>query len=234
MSDSKKPVVATGSQVDQFLKTVAKMPTKADRSAMSRLLFGMDATASREMTWDRACHLQGQMFETTSHIGTLNVQLCYYRGFNQFRASPWCTSATQLHEEMSAVHCLGGYTQIRKVLEHALAEHKTNRLRAVVFVGDALEEDADMLCHLAGQLGVLHIPLFMFQEGTNRKVKSTFEQMALLTGGAYAPFDLNSASELNDLLSAVAVYATGGQSALENFGKRRKGQVGLLTRQLKS
>ena len=231
MADNRKPVVKQGSSVDQFLKQVAKTPVRLDRG--SNLLFAMDATASREPSWDKACHLQGQMFVTTSHLGSLSVQLCYYRGFNEFHASRWCDSATSLLAEMSAVRCLGGYTQIKRVIEHAISEHKRNPIRAVVFVGDAIEEDADLLCHLAGQLGVLNVPLFMFQEGKDSRVKAVFEQMVQLTRGAYAPFDLNSASELKDLLSAVAVFAAGGKSALEDFSKKNKGQVELLTRQIK-
>lgn len=231
MADHKKPTVSRGSEVSEFLEKVAKTPARKDGA--SKLVFAMDATASREPTWDRACHLQGQMFVTTSGLGNLNVQLCYYRGFNEFRASPWCDNAASLLSEMSAVRCLGGYTQVKRVLEHAIAENKKDRIRAVVFVGDALEEDSDLLCHLAGQLGVLNVPLFMFQEGTDPRVKLVFQQMAKLTHGAWAPFDLNSASELKDLLSAVAVYATGGRSALEDFSKRTPGRVELLTQQVR-
>ncbi len=232
MADSKKPVTTSSGNVSAFLEKVARTPVRKD-GGPSKLVFAMDATASREPTWDRACHLQGQMFVATSGLGDLNVQLCYYRGFNEFHASKWCDNAASLLTEMSAVRCLGGYTQIRRILEHAIAEQKNGRIRAVVFVGDAIEEDADQLCQLAGQLGVLNIPLFMFQEGRDPHVKSIFQQMAQLSQGAYAPFDLNSASELKDLLAAVAVYATGGRSALEDFSKRTKGSVELLTQQVR-
>ena len=232
--NTSKPPAATGTGVNQFLEKVARTPARVDSGATSRLLFGMDATASREATWDRACHLQGQMFAATSHSGDLGVQLCYYRGFGQFRASGWCSSADALLEAMSSVRCLGGHTQIKRLLEHAIREHQVNRLRAAVFVGDAVEEDADQLCHLAGKLGVLGVPLFMFQEGRSAGVKNVFQQMAQLSGGAWAPFDLNSASELKDLLAAVAVFATGGAAALKALEQSGKaGQVGLLTRQLK-
>lgn len=192
----------------------------------------MDATASREPTWDQACHLQGQMFDATSNVGDLAVQLCYYRGFNEFQHSTWCASARDLLREMSAVRCLGGHTQIKKVLDHASVEHRKQPIKAVVFVGDAVEENPDDLCQLAGQLGVLRIPLFMFQEGIDSAVKSTFRQMAELSGGAYAPFNLASAAELKNLLSAVAVYAAGGRKALQQFESRHK-RTALLTQQLK-
>jgi hypothetical protein len=231
MADKQKPVTQS-SAVNKFLDQVRQTPAVKSGGAVGRLLFAMDATASREPTWDRACHLQGQMFEATADIGNLSVQLCYYRGFNDFNAGDWCMDAASLQNQMSAVRCLGGYSQISRVLEHAMKETKVNRMRAVVFVGDAIEEDADKLCHLAGQLGVLNLPLFMFQEGDDPFVTKVFQQMAMLSGGAYAPFDLSSATQLKDLLSAVAIYAAGGREALQRFEKQT-GPAALLTRQLK-
>ncbi len=191
----------------------------------------MDATASREPTWDHACHLQGEMFSATDSLGGLSVQLCYYRGFAEFRALEWCTDTATLLRQMSAVRCLGGHTQIRRVLDHAL---KADRIEAVVFVGDAMEENPDTLCQCAGKLGILNVPLFMFHEGNHPQVRSIFQQMTQLSGGAYAPFDLNSASELKQLLSAVAVYAAGGRAALEDFSRQSGSEIKRLTRQLKS
>ena len=224
----KRPVPSNRKDIDRFLDKVARTPVRRDDQPVARLMFGMDATASREPTWDRACHLQSLMFEATADLGNLSVQLCYYRGFNEFHRGSWCNAADQLHEEMTRVRCLGGFTQIHRVLTHAQTEHHQNRIRALVFVGDAIEEDADTLCHQAGQLGVMGVPLFMFQEGGDPGVKSVFRQMAQLSGGAWAPFNLNSADELRDLLSAVAVFATGGRKALEQL-RDRPGPAGLLT-----
>lgn len=232
MSDKRKPVVSSSTDVNQFLAKVARTPAIKSPGSVSRLLFAMDATASREPTWDHACHLQAQMFEATASAGDLAIQLCHYGGFNHFNAGDWCLSADQLEAEMSAVRCLGGHTQIDRVLSHLIDEHRRNRISAAVFVGDAIEENPDDLCHKAGQLGVLNVPLFMFQEGHSPGVRAVFSQMAALSGGAYAPFDLNSATELSDLLSAVAVFATGGRTALEHFEKKA-GTAGLLTQQLR-
>ncbi len=232
MSDRNKPTVTRSGDVSAFLEKVARTPVNTDSTETGRLIFAMDATASREPAWDRACHLQGQMFDAVSSSNTLSVQLCYYRGFNEFRHSPWCHHAAELLVEMTGVRCLGGHTQIKRVLEHARQENQKKRVRAVVFVGDAVEEAPDTLCHLAGELGVLGVPLFMFQEGSNASVQSTFRQMASLSGGAYAPFNLNSANELKDLLAAVAVFATGGRKALVQFESRVK-SVARLTHQIK-
>ena len=224
--------VASRSEIDEFLAKVERTIHPNNVGNISRLLFAIDATASREPTWDQACHLQNQMFTATTELGDLHVQLCHYGGFNQFNASEWCLSANALMQAMTRVHCLGGHTQILKVLEHAIREHSKRRLKAVVFIGDAIEENQDQLCHLAGKLGVLGVPLFIFHEGTNQGVRSVFKQMAELSGGAYAPFNLASASELKELLSAVAIFATGGRAALQQFEQKARRRT-MLTSQLK-
>ena len=232
MTKTDNSLVADNKEVSKFLKKVANTPIRNNSEAQGRLLFAMDATASREATWDRACHFQGQMFQATASIGELMVQLCYYRGFNEFKSSSWCRSAKSLLKKMNSVKCLGGHTQIAKIFDHAMNEHKLRTIRAIIFVGDALEENADYLCHKAGQLGVLNIPLFMFQEGDDEIVKSAYQQMAKLSGGAYSQFNLNSAGELRDLLSAVAVFAAGGKHALETISVNSS-KVNLLTQQLR-
>jgi hypothetical protein len=173
------------------------------------------------------------MFQETESLGGLDVQLAYYRGFREFQATPWLGSSAQLLERMSGVRCAGGMTQIGRVLEHAIAEGKRKKVNALVFVGDCMEEDIDGLCHLAGQLGLLGVPAFMFHEGHDAAAERTFREIARLTKGAYCRFDANSAQQLRDLLSAVAVFAAGGRRALENFGKRQGGVVGQLTHQMK-
>ena len=116
---------------------------------------------------------------------------------------------------MSSVSCQGGFTQIRKVLAHARREAEKTKVNAVVYVGDCMEEDIDALCAQAGRLGLLGVPMFVFQEGHDAKAMRGFKEIARLTHGAYCPFDAGSARQLRELLAAVAVYATGGRKALE-------------------
>jgi hypothetical protein len=196
-------------------------------------MFAMDATASREPTWDRACQLQGEMFHATDGLGGLEVQLVFYRGFGECKSSRWLTSSAELVRRMVAVRCLGGQTQIERVLKHAIRETEVKKVNALVFVGDCMEEDVDRLCHHAGQLGLLGVPAFMFQEGQEPVAARAFRQIAKLTHGAYCSFDASSAQQLKELLSAVAVYAAGGRVALEDYGKRAGGAARLLTSQVK-
>lgn len=232
MSKSKLPTTSSRTEIDGFLQQVAKTPVIKGSDERGRLIFAMDATASRQPTWDRACKIQSDMFVETEALGGLEIQLCFYRGYGEFNSSPWYTDATELLQRMTGVFCLGGLTQIFKVLKHAIKETKKKKVHALVFVGDCVEEKVDALSHLAGQLGVLNVPIFIFHEGSDPRASSAFAQIAQLSGGACCPFDANSASQLKQLLSAVAVYAAGGRRALEDYSKGKRGPVALLTRQL--
>ena len=80
-----------------------------------------------------------------------------------------------------------------------------------------MEEDVDQLSQLAGELGLIGLPVFLFQEGREPKAERAFREIARLSRGAYCPFDAGSAKQLRELLTAVAVYATGGRKALQDF-----------------
>ena len=220
-------------EVDAFLRRVAATPAPVRQGETGRLIFAMDATASREPSWDNACQIQGEMFDATASLGGLSVQLVYYRGFGECRASKWVRDSRALVRAMTAVHCLGGHTQIRRVLQHALDETQVQRVHALVFVGDAMEENVDELCAIAGELGLRGVPAFMFHEGPDPAAALAFRQIARLTNGAYLRFDASSARQLKELLGAVAVYAAGGRKALTDYGRRRGEAVLQIAHQIK-
>src|SRR3954453_304441 len=234
MNDDKGRLPAAGrsAEVDAFLRDLQRAPPSAS-GRRGRLIFALDATASREPTWDRACRIQGEMFEATAALGGLDVKLVYYRGFNECKASRWMSDDADLHRVMRAVSCLGGETQIERVLAHAIAETKKQRVNALVFVGDAMEENVDRLCKLAGELGLNGVPVFFFHEGSDPIAGKAFQQIAKLSRGAYFRFDLASAERLKELLAAVAVYAAGGYRALTAYSEKRGGEVLRLTAQLR-
>ena len=198
-----------------------------------RLIFAMDATASREHCWDMASQQHAAMFAEADKVSALSVQLCYYRGMGEFKALPWTRGADEIKQALLSVRCLAGQTQIRKVLAHAVSESRTSKVNALVFVGDCVEENPDSLGALAGQLGIHNLPLFVFQEGNNPKVGSIFSQLAKLSGGAHCQFDQGSARQLGHLLAAVAVYAAGGKTALNNNLLSKDASVRRLLQQLK-
>jgi hypothetical protein len=237
MADDEKTLPAdkaSDGAVSDFLAKVAAAPKPASAGAATgRLLFALDATASRQPTWDRAARLQGEMFQATRTLGGLAVQLAFYRGFGEFKASPWLADADRLTRMMTSVTCLAGETQIAKVLRHALDETAKAKVNAVVFVGDACEEDVDRLGGLAGELGLKGVPVFVFHEGDDPVAGFAFSQIAKLSGGAAVRFDATSANALKDLLAAVAAFAAGGRAALEDHARRAGGEALKLTHAMK-
>ena len=223
---------STKDDVAAFLQKVSEAPAPKQSEERGRLIFAMDATASREPTWDQACQIHGEMFNETATLGGLEVQLVFYRGFGECRSSKWAPNAKALLCLMTGVRCRGGQTQIAKVLDHAKREADKRKVNALVFVGDALEEDIDRVCHKAGELGLLGVPMFLFHEGADPIAERGFRELARLTSGAYCRFDAASANQLRDLLSAVAVYAAGGRRALIEYGQSKGGTVLQLTHQV--
>lgn len=225
------PAVSNDSDVQAFLGKVASLPKTAGDA---RLVFALDATASRQSTWDVASQLQSEMFACAQSLGGLNIQLCYFRGFAEFYKSSWQTNGQELLSKMSGIHCQAGATKIELVLRHALAENEIRKIKCVVYIGDAMEESRDILADLAGKMGLLNIPIFVFQERSDSTAKQSFQELARLSGGAYAQFDTASAGALKDLLKAVAIYAAGGLKALQSFSAKSAPAVKLLEQQIKS
>ncbi|HEV3178742.1 MAG TPA: VWA domain-containing protein [Stellaceae bacterium] len=230
-SESQLPA-SKQAEVEAFLRQVAAMPAVQPASGRGRLIFALDATASREPTWDHACRLQGEMFEATASLGGLDVQLVFYRGFGECKASRRLSRTQDLHAAMRKVSCVGGETQIARVLKHAIDEAKAGRVNALVFVGDAMEEPLEGLLQLAGELALLNVPAFVFHEGDNPVAGRAFKEIARLSRGAYCPFNNASAQQLKELLGAVAVFAAGGRKALADYTRRTGGATLLLTRQM--
>ena len=210
--DPSVPSLPSGKRdvVDAFLREI-RTPATIVPGTRGRLLFALDATASRQPTWDSACQLQADMFREAAAIGGLDVQLVYYRGRDECRASQWVSQPERLGALMERIDCRTGSTQIRKVIAHAKRETQNLKVQALVFVGDAMEEKLDDLCHAAGELGV---PAFMFQEGDDPIAEQAFREITRLTHGAYCRFDPGAAHQLAELLRAVAAYAAGGVKAL--------------------
>ena len=204
------------SSVDQFLAEASRTKRPVERST-HRLLFGIDATASRQPTWDLACELHAELFAEAARVGNIAIQLCYYRGLNEFVATHWATTPSQLRDRMVDVTCRGGRTQVARLLKHTLNEASQHPVRALVFIGDCFEEDDQEVLQWAGQLAIRALPVFIFQERGDRHAGRVFSSIAQTTGGAHVPFDGNAPEQLRHLLGAVARYAAGGRGALERY-----------------
>jgi hypothetical protein len=187
---------------------------------------------SRQATWDLAQSLQARMFQVAADLGGLDVQLVYFRGFSECRASKFVSGGQGLGELMSKIEVRGGATQIGKVLSHTRDEARRAKVGALVFVGDAMEESIDRLLAKAGELAIVGVKAFMFQEGDDPDAERAFQEIARLTGGAYGAFDASAAHRLEGLLRAAAAYAAGGRAGLEAQALKEE-SARLLLRQMR-
>lgn len=223
------PARQSGGAVDAFLREAGELAPVAAGADQGRLIFALDATMSRQPTWDLACTVQAGMFESTARIGGLAVQLVYFRGFRECRASRWVSDPRALTEIMTRIRCQGGLTQIERVLRHIRKTAQERRIAAFVFVGDAMEEHVDSLCAIAGELGLMGVKGFLFQEGEDPAATAAFAEIARLTGGAHERFDAAAPGALEALLRAAAAYAAGGMGALQKLAHGDAGAQRLLT-----
>ncbi len=223
--------VAGGGAVDAFLEEM-KTLAPAQGQGHGRLVFALDATMSRQPTWDLAQSIQGDMFLAAAAQGGLDVQLVYFRGLAECRASGFVSDGKGLAALMAGISCRAGLTQLNKVLRHTLDESRARPVAALIYIGDAMEENPDRLASAAGELGLLGVKAFMFQEGSDPATERVFREIARLSGGAYAAFDAASAQRLAALLKAVAAYASGGRAALERRARDGEAAATLLLSQI--
>jgi hypothetical protein len=196
--------------VDAFLAQ-RRQERQAGHSETGRLIIAFDATASRGFTWQLACELQAEMLAEAGRVGGLKLQIVCFRGNREWEQSEWTSDAEALAAWMRRIECHTGYTQIARVLMHARDEHLKAKVSALVYAGDACEEEPAVLYGLARDLGMR---AFLFHEGEDPEVEKVFQEIAGRTNGAYCRFDAGAADQLRDLLRAVAAYAVGGKQAL--------------------
>lgn len=218
--------------VEAFLQKASEAPG-VRASGRGRLVFALDATMSRQPTWDLAQGLTGRMFSTAWALGGLDVQLVYFRGFNECRASRFVADGKGLAGLMGKIRVQGGQTQIGRVLDHVLGEARVAAVGALIYIGDAMEENIDQLARRAGELGLLGVKAFVFHEGYDPHAEAAFREIARLTSGAYVRFDHSAPERLASLLAAAAAYAAGGRPALERQAEAGGEAARLLLTQIR-
>lgn len=234
-SSNQRSPTRTGA-VDQFLDKVRNLPpaVRGQSGQYSRIGFIIDATASRQTTWDMASQVQGEMLDTLSGINIpLSLQVLWFRGFQELKKTPWSSDGKKLAQLMSAVSCQAGQTQIERSLREILRQSRQQQIRAAVFIGDCCEEPEKPLLELAGKLALVNTPLFVFQEGHNQTASAVFDKICARSGGAWCQFSQSSPGMLLELLSAVAIFATGGAAALAQLPSPRHPETRQLLEQIK-
>ena len=134
---------------------------------------------------------------------------------------------------MTGVFCLAGQTKIGRVLQHAVKRDREEARRRAGVRRRLLRGELDEVGQPAGQLGMLGVPAFLFQEGHNPDAERAFRHIAKLTNGAHCRFNSSSPQQLRELLGAVAAYAAGGRRALADLSRRSGAQVRLLASQVR-
>lgn len=233
LTQSRKRTDLSRSKVDSFLAEVESLPPAArDPGQAARLAFVIDATASRQPTWDMASQVQAEMLDSVQRIGGLEMQVLWFRGFGELKKTPWSRNGLQLARLMSGVSCKAGQTQIERCLRELLRQSGEQQINAAVYVGDCCEEPEAVLFQLAGKLGVINTPLFVFQEGRNARAARIFEQLSARSSGVYCQLDQSSPELLKELLGAVACFATGGKRALKSLPPAKHKEARYLLEQL--
>jgi hypothetical protein len=218
------PPPRAGIPMLQRLRDVAERATAllaprapaAEAAAMPsrpRLVFGFDATASREPAWAVARQVTDALVRALP--GELDVALAVHGGgrlhtFTDFTANP-----AALRDRAAAVRCLSGQTRMLPILARAAAEPG---VRVVTYIGDVFEEQPARGRKLADEMGRRGIKLFVLHDVADwnaRRDAELFQDLARRTGGCVLPFDGAAPDRLRELLAAIAVYAVGGAALLE-------------------
>jgi hypothetical protein len=195
-------------------------------SGRPRLIFGFDATASREPAWATARNVTDSLVQALP--GELDVALAVHGGsllhtFTEFTANP-----NTLRDRAAGIRCIAGHTRLLAILSRALSNPG---VRVVTYIGDVFEESLRRGQNLADAMGLKSIRLIVLHDTTDwnaRRDAEVFLDLARRTGGCVLPFDANAPARLRELLAAVAVYAVGGEELLEEKRDEMPGAVVLL------
>jgi hypothetical protein len=203
------------------LAAVEKVSKRANVSGRGNIGFLIDATASRSSTWEEAQSIQSKMFESIVGMGSMGARLVYFDG-NEVAAKDWTKDTKQVGEQMAAVSCGAGLTQIIDGFNHYLSDADSEKANSIILIGDSYEESDYDIEETANRLKDKGIKIFAFHEGNSTSAEAAFKKFAEITGGTFAKFGADM--PLQDLCEGVALLTVGGQSALnrlKNAGARQ-------------
>jgi hypothetical protein len=200
-----------------------KLVETVRRSNNPRLLFAMDATASREHAWTVAKEITEAMFNAIP--GELSIALAYHGGGVIRDISEFTTDRNKFARTIRSVNCLAGLTAVNPILEKAIEIHQ---LRVLIYVGDFYEENIDLARESASALAVKGVRCFFFHDKalpdsdfTSKsaldRAEIDFRALAKITKGAVFPFDANSPEVVASILGAIAYYSARGLEALKQL-----------------
>ncbi len=204
----------------------AEPPAEAGPPRRPRLVFAVDATASREPAWAAARQVTDALVKALP--GELDVALAVHGGTRVHTFTAFTNDATMLRDRAAGVTCEAGLTRMLPILSASL---KQPAVRVVVYIGDVFEESllqGRQLADAMGRQGTKLIVLHDTSDHAAARSAELFWDLAKRTGGCVLPFEASASGKLRDLLSAVAVYAVGGEKLLRARQQSLPGAVMLL------
>src|SRR5271165_2696119 len=201
-------------------------PTETAAPSRPRLVFAVDATASREPAWAAARRVTDALVKALP--GELDVALAVHGGSRVHTFTAFTNDARTLRDRAAGVSCQAGMTRLLPILATTL---KQQSVRVVIYIGDVFEESLPHGRDLADSLGARGTKLIVLHDTSDngaRRDAEIFWDLAKRTGGCVLPFNANTPDRLRDILSAVAVYAVGGEKLLRERRHALPGAVALL------
>jgi hypothetical protein len=223
---------SAGSWLSQRMAVIAgpEPAPLATWSGRARLVFGFDATASREPAWATARQVTDALVRALP--GELDVALAVHGGSRLHTFTDFTADPNTLRDQAAAITCRPGRTQLLPLLSKSRA---APGVRVITYIGDVYEESPARGRKLADELGRHGIRLIVLHDTahwTARRDAELFLDLARRTGGCILPFDAGAPSRLRELLAAIAVYAVGGTELLQDKRGELPGAA-LLLRHLK-
>jgi len=175
-----------------------------------RLVFAVDATASREATWRSAQKITARMFGVIPDA--LDVALAVHGGDDVHTFTEFSADVDVFRKQAAAVRCETGTTRLCEIMARTL---DAGGVRVMSYIGDAFEEDADEVLELADRFRLRGIQAVMLSDDADPEALAVFRQIAERTGGAVLDFRTGDTVLMGELLAGVATLAIGGRKLLE-------------------
>ena len=148
------------------------------REERARLVFAVDATASRSAAWEAAKQLTDILFEAIP--GKLDVALAVHGGGRVHTFTAFTADAGRLRDMAMGIRCRSGDTRLIDILARAVRE----KPKVVVYIGDCFEESQREAVSVAEQLKAQGTRVIFLRDGNDRTAARVFPKLAALTGGA--------------------------------------------------
>src|SRR5487761_2581966 len=186
-----------------------------------RLVFGFDATASREPAWATARQVTDALVRALPRA--LDVALAVHGGSRLHTFTDFTADPNALRDRAAGITCQAGMTRLLPILQRSL---ENPGVRVVIYIGDVFEESPRRGRTLADEMGRHGMRLIVLHDAGDWMARRDAEgvlDLARRTGGCVLPFDASAPDRLRDILGAAAAYAVGGAALL-----RQRGDAGAL------